>query len=104
MERVEQRKAGKGRGCGSNKGKEKLCRRQIPSRYRPDSSGSEENDDTLCSISHNNEPEGLASGVVFWVDCNDCGNWIHNVCAFRLNVNIYVRIGPLMLLCIVYVS
>ena len=57
-------------------------RRQIPSRYCRDSKG---NDGTLCSICQNNEPEGLASGVVLWVDCNDCGSWVHNVCAFGLN-------------------
>ena len=46
-------------------------RRQIPLCYCRDSSDSEGNDGTLCSICQNNEPEGLASGVVFWVDCND---------------------------------
>ena len=39
--------------------------RQNSSCYHRDSSGSEGNDGTLCSFCQNNEPEGLASGVVF---------------------------------------
>ena len=90
-EREEQQKAGKGRGCGITKeniffvivgdfslsflkaiqvlilmlvngpgpssSRPSHCR-QIPSCYRRDSSA-------LCSICQNNEPEGLASSVVF---------------------------------------
>ena len=55
---------------------------QRPARFRDES---DEGDGTLCEICHRNEPEGLASDTVFWVDCNVCGTWVHNFCAFKKN-------------------
>ena len=56
--------------------------RTLPLRYRQESSDSDQNDGTICMLCQHNEPEGLAAGIVFWIDCNKCGCWVHNVCAF----------------------
>ena len=53
--------------------------RQTPLRFRDNS---DDNDGTLCALCNSNEPSSLASSTVFWIDCNDCGCWVHNVCAF----------------------
>ena len=39
----------------------------------------------LCEVCHSTEPEGLASGTVFWIDCDKCGVWVHNYCVFQEN-------------------
>ena len=57
-----------------------LRRRQFPQRYRPDSEN-DENDGILCSICELNEPEGMSSDMMFWVDCDVCGVWVHDACA-----------------------
>lgn len=58
--------------------------RTLPSRFRQDSSN-EDNDGAICVICKKNEPEGVAGTIVFWIDCNDCGDWAHNFCAFSNN-------------------
>ena len=58
---------------------------QVPSRYRTGSSDDSDNDGTLCCICNRNEPDGLTAAVVFWVDCSECGLWVHNHCAFGNN-------------------
>ena len=35
-------------------------------------------DGVLCEACHSTEPEGLASGTVFWIECDKCGVWVHN--------------------------
>ena len=59
--------------------------RTMPSRYRQDSSSDDQNDGTLCILCNSNEPKGLSASVVFWIDCDRCGAWAHNVCAFGNN-------------------
>ena len=57
-------------------------RSQLPARFREDI------DDAvgvLCEVCHSTEPEGLASGIVFWIDCDKCGVWVHNYCVFQKN-------------------
>ena len=58
-------------------------RAQLPSRFRSESDS--ENDGAICTICNLNEPEGLGAEIVFWIDCSVCGEWAHNVCAFRSN-------------------
>ena len=56
---------------------------QVPCRFR---SGSDsDNDGTICTICGSNEPEGLGDEIVFWIDCSNCGEWAHNLCAFGNN-------------------
>ncbi len=57
---------------------------QLPSRFRSESD-SDNNDGAICSICGNNEPEGLGDEIVFWIDCSNCGEWAHNLCAFGKN-------------------
>ena len=52
---------------------------QIPARFWDESDGDE---GVICVV----DPEGLASEVVFWVDCDVCGSWVHIVCAFKKNI------------------
>ena len=59
-------------------------RRQLPARFREDGD-SDGNDGVVCDIFNYNEPEGLSSSTIFWIDCNKCGSWVHNVCAFGSN-------------------
>ena len=59
-------------------------RRQLPARYRSDDD-KDENDGVLCSICNLNVPDNLASETIFWIDCDVCGVWVHNVCAFGSN-------------------
>ena len=58
---------------------------QVPSRYQTGSSDDSDNDGTLCCICNRNEPDGLTAALVFWVDCSECGSWVHNHCAFGNN-------------------
>lgn len=62
----------------------KRRRRQLPARFR-DSSGSEEDDGVECTVCGQREPSGCPSGLIFWVDCDECGQWAHNVCVFGKN-------------------
>ena len=59
-------------------------RRRMPSRFRVDDEDSD-NDGMLCVLCNSNEPATLASQTVVWVDCSECGCWVHNVCAFGKN-------------------
>ena len=68
--------------------KEEVCRprrqRQLPTQYRSESE--DQNDGVLCIINCiHNEPEELSSEMVFWIDCNVCGAWVHTYCAFGSN-------------------
>ena len=67
----------------SNAGETSRLRRQrqIPSRFRYNSE-SEENDETICVLCEHNGPEWLSGSIVFWIDCEKCGCWVHNICAF----------------------
>ena len=67
--------------CETETASRPFCQRQLPQRYRPDS----ENDGVLFSICELNEPEGMSSDMIFWVDCDVCGVWVHNVCGFGSN-------------------
>ena len=69
--------------------------------YLPDyrSASEDQNDGVLCIICNHNEPEELSSEMVFWIDCNVCGAWVHTYCAFgsiqsptNLNVKIVSQI------------
>ena len=42
-------------------------------------------DGVLCKVCHSTEPEGLASGTVFWIDCDKCGVRVHNYFVFQKN-------------------
>ena len=53
-------------------------RRQMPSRFRVDDEDSD-TDGMLCVLCNSNEPATLASQTVFWVDCSECGCWVHNL-------------------------
>ncbi len=59
-------------------------RRQLRARFR-DAEDSDGNDGVLCTICDLNEPEGLSASTIFWVDCDKCGAWVHNVCEFGNN-------------------
>ncbi len=59
-------------------------RRQLPARYRLDED-SDGNDGVLCEICSCNESEGLSSSTIFWIDCDKCCSWVHNICAFGNN-------------------
>ena len=63
----------------SNAGETSHPRRQwqILSRFRCNSE-SEENDGTICVLCEHNDPEGLSESIVFWIDCEKCGCWVHN--------------------------
>ena len=51
--------------------------------YRSDSDS--DNDGVLCDICQLNQPLSLSSEIIFCVDCDKCGKWVHNVCAVGLN-------------------
>ena len=59
-------------------------RRQLPAQFRDDDD-SDGNDGVLCTICGFNEPEGLSSCTIFWIDSDICGSWVHNICAFGHN-------------------
>ena len=57
-------------------------RSQLTAQFREDI---DDVDGVLCVLCHSTEPEGLASGTVFWIDCDKCGMWVHNYCVFQKN-------------------
>ena len=57
------------------KKKEIRHRSQLPARFLEDI---DDADGVLCEVFHSTETEGLASGTVFWIDCDKCGVWVHN--------------------------
>ena len=54
----------------------------LPARFRDDVS---DDDGILCDLCQLKEPPGMADKTVFWVDCDFCGKWVHNYCAFKKN-------------------
>ena len=56
---------------------------QLPSRFRSESDG--ENDGSICTVCGRNEPEGLGTEIVFWIECSVCGEWAHNVYVYGSN-------------------
>ena len=54
----------------------------LPARFRDDVS---DDDGILCDLCQLKEPPGMADNTVFWVDCDSCGKWVHNYCAFKKN-------------------
>ena len=69
--------------CNSEAGPSRPKRRGIlPACFRNES---EHDDGVLCSICGKTEPENKASNTVFWLDCDLCGTWVHNYCAFNNN-------------------
>ena len=52
-------------------------------RFRDDIS--DDDDGILCYLCQLKEPPGMADNTVFWVDCDSCGKWVHNYCAFKKN-------------------
>ena len=55
---------------------------QLPARFCEDI---DDADGVLCEACNSTEPEGLASGTVFWINCDKCGVWVHNYCVFQKN-------------------
>ena len=53
---------------------------QLPVRF---SEYIDDADCVLCEVCHSTEPEGLASGTEFWIDCDKCGV-VHN-CVYQEN-------------------
>ena len=45
-------------------------RSQLPARFCEDI---DDADGVLCEVYHSTEPEGLASGTAFWINCDKCG-------------------------------
>ena len=43
---------------------------QLPARFHEDI---DDADGIPCEVCHSTEPEGLASGTVFWINCDKCG-------------------------------
>ena len=60
-------------------------KRQLPARFRECDSESETEDGALCTICNVREPRDCAAKIVFWIDCEKCGAWVHNFCAFGNN-------------------
>ena len=66
---------------GEEPGRNRPQRRsQLTARFREDI---DDADGVLCEICHSTEPEGLASGTVFWIDCDKCGVWVQIIVSSR---------------------
>ena len=64
---------------GEEPGRNRPQRRsQLPARFREDIDDANDANGVLCEVCHSTEPEGLASGKVFWIDCDKGGVWVHN--------------------------
>ena len=58
------------------------CRSKLPAGFCEDI---DDADGVLCEVSYSTGPEGLASGTVFWINCDKCGVWVHNYYFFQKN-------------------
>ena len=55
----------------------------LPARFRDELS--DDDDGVICDLCSLKEPLDMAGGIVFWVDCDMCGVWVHTYCAFNKN-------------------
>ena len=51
------------------------CRSKLPARFCEDI---DDADGVLCEAYHSTGPEGLATGTVFWIECDKCSVWVYN--------------------------
>ena len=50
----------------------------LPARFRDELS--DDDDGVICDLCSLKEPLNMAGGIVFWVDCDLCGVWVHTYC------------------------
>ena len=55
---------------------------KAPDRYGDDTAS--EDSDTVCMICNERDPP-IVETMVFWIDCDNCGEWAHTYCAFGSN-------------------
>ena len=46
---------------------------------------SDDDDGVICDLCSLEEPLDMAGDIVFWVNCDLCGVWVHTYCAFNKN-------------------
>ena len=60
--------------------------KQLPSRFRTDSDDTDCDDDQVnCAICGHKDPGTVRGEIIFWIDCDHCGVWVHAKCAFGRN-------------------